>query len=222
MLGLGGDAPTHRAAGHEAVLALLRRVAEEAPLLVVLDDAHWADRASVEALAFVARRVQGSRIGLLAAFRPGVDDVFGWRLLPRREVPPLPEAVAAALLADRHPELERGAARQVLHEAAGNPLALLELPAALSTQGRRTDPTPAAPVLPLTRRLQALYSDEVEQLPAASRDVLLVARWRAQATSRCRCGPSRGGRRCTTWPRPSAPVWSAWTTPPSGSTSGTR
>jgi tetratricopeptide (TPR) repeat protein len=175
MLGLGGDAPTHRAAGHEAVLALLRRVAEEAPLLVVLDDAHWADRASVEALAFVARRVQGSRIGLLAAFRPGVDDVFGWRLLPRREVPPLPEAVAAALLADRHPELERGAARQVLHEAAGNPLALIELPAALSTQGRRTDPTPAAPVLPLTRRLQALYSDEVEQLPAASRDVLLVA-----------------------------------------------
>ncbi|CAA9352703.1 MAG: hypothetical protein AVDCRST_MAG07-3146 [uncultured Frankineae bacterium] len=175
MLGLGGDTLTHRAAGHEAVLALLQRVAEDSPLLVVLDDAHWADRASVEALAFVARRVEGSRIGLLAAFRPGVDDVFGWRLLPRREVPPLPELAAAALLDDRHPELERAAATQVLHEAAGNPLALLELPAALSTQSRRKDLAPAAPVLPLTRRLQALYSDEVVQLPASTRDLLLVA-----------------------------------------------
>ena len=175
VLGLGGDTLTQRPSGHEAVLALLQRVADDGPVLVLLDDAHWADRASVEALAFVARRVHGSRIGLLAAFRPGVDDVFGWRLLPRREVPPLPEPAAAALLADRHPGLERGAARQVLHDAAGNPLALLELPAALSAQSRRTDLAPAAPVLPLTRRLQALYSDEVEQLPAASRDLLLVA-----------------------------------------------
>ena len=175
MLGLGSDTLTHRAAGHEAVLALLRRVAEDAPLLVVLDDAHWADRASVEALAFVARRVEGSRIGLLAAFRPGVDEVIGWRALPRREVPPLPEPDAAVLLADRHPQLERGASTQVLHEAAGNPLALLELPAALSTQSRRTDLASAAPALPLTRRLQALYSDEVERLPEASRDFLLVA-----------------------------------------------
>jgi predicted ATPase len=47
MLGLGGDMLTERAAGPEAVLALLRQVAEDSPLLVVLDDAHWADRASV-------------------------------------------------------------------------------------------------------------------------------------------------------------------------------
>ena len=175
VLGLGSDTLSHRAAGYEAVLALLRRVAEDAPLLVVLDDAHWADRASVEALAFVARRVGGARLGVLAAFRPGVDDVIGWRALPRREVPPLPEAEAAALLADRHPRLERGASTLVLHEAGGNPLALLELPAALVVQSRRTDLASAAPALPLTRRLQALYSDEVARLPGASRDVLLVA-----------------------------------------------
>jgi hypothetical protein len=156
------------------VLALLRRVAEDSPVLAVLDDAHWADRASVEALAFVARHVQGSRIGLLAAFRPGVDEVYGWRALPRQEVAPLPEREAAVLLEDQHPLLERRATSQVLREAAGNPLALLELPAALGSQNRRTDVS-STPALPLTRRLQALYSDQVEQLPAASRDLLLVA-----------------------------------------------
>ena len=175
VLGLGADTTTHRAAGHEALLALLRQLAEDAPLLVVLDDAHWADRASVEALAFVARRLEGTRLGVLAAFRPGIDDVIGWRALPRREVPPLSDADAAELLGDRHPQLERRAATQVLREARGNPLALLELPTALSVQSRRTDLASAAPALPLTRRLQALYSDAIHQLPGASRDLLLVA-----------------------------------------------
>jgi predicted ATPase len=174
MLGLGSDTLTDLAEGPDAVLALLRRVAEDSPVLAVLDDAHWADRASVEALAFVARHVQGSRIGLLAAFRPGVDEVYGWRALPRQEVAPLPEREAAVLLEDQHPLLERRATSQVLREAAGNPLALLELPAALGSQNRRTDVS-STPALPLTRRLQALYSDQVEQLPAASRDLLLVA-----------------------------------------------
>ena len=175
VLGLGADTLTDRAAGHEALLALLRRLAEDAPLLVVLDDAHWADPASVEALAFVARRLEGARLGVLAAFRPGIEDVIGWRALPRREVPPLSDADAAELLGDRHPQLERRAATQVLREAGGNPLALLELPTALSVQSRRTDLASAAPALPLTRRLQALYSDAIHRLPGASRDLLLVA-----------------------------------------------
>jgi predicted ATPase len=74
MLGLEGGAVTDALLGSNAVLSLLRRTAAERPLLLLVDDVHWADRATAGVLGFIARRLAYTRVGLLAAYRPGVEN----------------------------------------------------------------------------------------------------------------------------------------------------
>ena len=113
-----------------AVLGLLSEVAEERPLLCVIDDAQWLDRASAQALAFVARRLLAESVVMLFAAREPSDEFAG---LPELVVEGLGDADARALLASVIPgRLDERIADELLAETRGNPLALLELPRGLT------------------------------------------------------------------------------------------
>ncbi|WP_067806813.1 AAA family ATPase [Actinomadura formosensis] len=113
-------------------LAVLSLLADLAPLLCVVDDAHWLDRASTEALAFAARRVQREGVALLFAVRGGARA----RLDGMRELPlwGLDGRASAALLAQHAPDLAPPVRDRVLAESEGNPLALIELHASLTAE----------------------------------------------------------------------------------------
>jgi DNA-binding CsgD family transcriptional regulator len=157
-----------------AVLALLVQATAAGPVLVLVDDLPWLDRASALVLGVVARRLDDSRVGLLAVSRSGEDGFFDRGGLPVHEVLPLSEAAAAELVGDRFPALAPRVRQRLLAEARGNPLALLELPVALSgLQRAGADPLPAW--LPLSRRLQETFESRVTTLPAGTRYLLLLA-----------------------------------------------
>jgi DNA-binding CsgD family transcriptional regulator len=174
-LGLGeGGGPPDRLVVSGAALELVRRAGQQQPLLIVLDDVLWMDRPSAEVLGFVARRLAGSHVGLLAALRTATGSVFEGSGLPQYQLQPLDWDAADRLVRARFPILGPDMRRRLLAEAAGNPLALIELPAALS--GRRPFASPGSPaLLPLSARLNELFVSRVEQLPPATRRLLLLA-----------------------------------------------
>ena len=155
-----------------AALDLLSDVAADSALLLLVEDAHWLDRPSANALAFVARRIESDPIVLLAAIRDGYPTVFGEAGLPEHKLVGLDDATAAALLDAADPDLPLGTRTRVLHEAAGNPLAILELPAVV---GRHEDELSGAGGVPLTERLERAFADRARDLPAVTRQLLLVA-----------------------------------------------
>ena len=157
-----------------AVLALLVQASGAGPVLVVVDDLPWLDRASAVVLGVIARRLAGSQVGFLAVSRSGEDGFFDRGGLPVHEVLPLSEAAAAELVGDRFPGLAPPVRQRLLADAQGNPLALLELPVALSGMQRAgTGPLPVW--LPLSRRLQAVFESRITALPARTRLLLLLA-----------------------------------------------
>lgn len=171
-LGLGeGPAPGQLLVANAALL-LLRQAAVDRPLLVIVDDVAWLDRASAVVLSFVARRLTGSRVALLAASRSGEESFFEHGGLPGHELQPLNEQDSAALLKARFPALAPRTHQRLLADAQGNPLALLELPVALGDL-RRSSTLPA--VLPLSGRLQAVFAARIKDLPGATYDQLLLA-----------------------------------------------
>src|SRR6185437_9163790 len=116
-----------------AVLTLLSLVAEERPLLCVVDDAQWLDQASAQVLAFVARRLLAEPVGLLFAAREPGDQFRGVTDL---EVPGLPDPEARTLLRSVvGAGFDERVWDRILAEANGNPLALLELPRGLGPAG---------------------------------------------------------------------------------------
>ena len=134
-----------------AALDLVSEVASDAPLLLVVEDAQWLDGPTSEVLAFVARRIESDPIVLLVAIRDGYRSVLGDAGLPEHRLAGLDDATAAALLDASAPQLSPAARTRVLREAAGNPLALIELPAVL---GRHEDGQwlPAGPRRPRPHR----------------------------------------------------------------------
>ena len=173
-LGLGNGPPAGRDAVSAAALGLLRSVSSGQPLLVIVDDLQWLDRASAAVLRFAAGRLAGSRAGFLGASRVGREGFFERSGLPGLEVGALDEAAAGRLLSERFPDLVPRVRRRVLAEAKGNPLAILELPAALSGP-QRTALAALPAFLPLSGRLQSLYAAQIGQLPALVRHILLIA-----------------------------------------------
>jgi AAA ATPase domain len=171
-LGLSDGSPADQLVVSNAALALLLQAAAAHPVLVIVDDLPWVDRASAVVLGFVARRLAGSRVGFLGAYRSGEESFFARSGLPGYELEPLDETAAAALIGDRFPALAPRVRQRLLTDAQGNPLALLELPVALRGP-QRAGVLP--PVLPLTRRLQSLFASRVSGLPAATRELLLLA-----------------------------------------------
>ena len=157
-----------------ATLALLRTAAGHQPVLLVVDDLPWLDKASARVLAFVARRLAGSPIGFLGAARTGEAGLFDDVDLPRLPVAPLPDASARALLDQSFPALGGRVRRRILDDARGNPLALLELPVALGNLGH-AETLRAPDVLPVTDKLQAVFTARVAALPTETGDLLLLA-----------------------------------------------
>jgi DNA-binding CsgD family transcriptional regulator len=147
-----------------ASLDLLAEVADDAPLVLVADDAHWLDPPTAGVLAFVARRIEADPIVLLAAARDGYPSALSDAGLPEHRLAGLDDATAEAVLDAAAPHLPLAARNRVLREAGGNPLALLELPAVA-----------AEPGLPLTERLERAFAGRLSELPATTQLVLLVA-----------------------------------------------
>ncbi|MFE2266691.1 helix-turn-helix transcriptional regulator [Streptomyces griseosporeus] len=156
-----------------SVLALVDEAAARQPLLLVVDDAQWLDLGSVDVLGFLARRLEGRPAVLLLAAREEAVPARFDRDFPHITVGPLSRA-AAGLLLDAQPAPPRGRARtQILQQAAGNPLALIELPRALAL-GRTGTLQDGAAALPLTARLEKLFAADLPGLPAATREALLL------------------------------------------------
>ncbi|WP_433455421.1 AAA family ATPase [Streptomyces sp. CA-142005] len=157
-----------------AVLTLLSELSDEQPLLVAADDMQWLDRASLDALAFAARRLESEQLVLLAGTRGNVPPAGFERDLPQLLLRPLTRQDAGLLL-DAQPRPPHGRLReQVLAQAAGNPLALIELARMISVDpdaGRRWTAEP----LPLTEQLTALMAAQYATLPPATRSALLLA-----------------------------------------------
>jgi DNA-binding CsgD family transcriptional regulator len=111
-----------------AVLGLLSEVAEEGPIICLVDDAQWLDRASAQALAFTARRLLAEPLGLLFAVREPSDDAE-LRGLPELVVEGIADGDARRLLESTiRGRLDEQVVERIVAETRGNPLALLELP----------------------------------------------------------------------------------------------
>ncbi|MFI8193621.1 AAA family ATPase [Streptomyces sp. NPDC085946] len=156
------------------VLTLLSEAAAGQPLLIAVDDAQWLDVGSLDVLAFVARRLDGEPAVLLLAAREDAVPARFDRDFPHLTAGPL-ERAAAGLLLDAQPCPPRGRARaQILRQASGNPLALIELSRAFAREPDGHDPGPADS-LPLTARLEHLFAAGLSALPEETRRVLLLA-----------------------------------------------
>src|SRR6185503_10487299 len=130
VFGLTAGAPPDRFLVGLAVLSLLSEVAEEHPLLCVVDDAQWLDQASALTLAFVARRLQAEPVGMVFAAREPGEEL---RHLAVLEVPGLVDGDARALLGSAVGfVLDERVRDRIVAETRGNPLALLELPRGLT------------------------------------------------------------------------------------------
>lgn len=151
-----------------AVLTLLSQVAEQAPLVVVLDDAQWIDSASAGVLAFAARRLDDDPVTVLAAVREG-DPAFG-EGFPTLTLAALDRAASRRLLDLRSPGLTGRIRERVLDQAAGNPLALLELAKAAHARPNADDHGP----LPVGERLEVVYAARLAELPETGRHALLL------------------------------------------------
>ncbi|TWD13574.1 regulatory LuxR family protein [Streptomyces sp. T12] len=173
-LGFGAGTPPERLLLSNAALALLRTAAADKPVLLVVDDLQWVDRASAAVFGFIARRLTGSRISFLGASRTEMDSFFERGGLPQFEIPPLDEDASTFLIDSRFPGLAPAVRRRLLQTAQGNPLALLELPKALRA-GQRVARESLPYVLPLSQRLQSLFVSRVEDLPPTTQHLLLIA-----------------------------------------------
>ncbi|MGW1001864.1 helix-turn-helix transcriptional regulator [Streptomyces sp. NPDC002520] len=156
-----------------ASLELISSLADEAPVALLIDDVQWIDRASSDVLAFVARRLEGERVGLLMAVREGHESVLNDAGLADMQLHRLDDGAAAALLQAHTPGLDPSVRRRILAEAAGNPLALVELPTALRGDG--SVPPSLLPLVPTTRRLERSFLSRASDLPELTQTVLLVA-----------------------------------------------
>ncbi|MEU9331148.1 AAA family ATPase [Streptomyces canus] len=156
-----------------AVLSLLSDLGDHHPVLVVLDDAQWFDRASLDALSFVARRLEGEPVTMLIGARGG-DHLPGFdRHVPMLTLGPLDKAAANQLL-DLQPKSPTGHTRsRILDQAGGNPLALLELTRTASAQDTAAG-VPSAGPLPLTDHLERIFAARLNSLPASTMRALLL------------------------------------------------
>jgi len=155
------------------VLSLIAELAEGQPVLVLADDAQWLDRASADALVFAARRLHAERAAVLAAVRdePGGAGLPG---LPELRVRGLDRVSAERLLAGEG--LVAAVRDQLIAEAAGNPLALIELARGLSGPQRAGSVTPLMlPAAPPAGRVQRAFAARAAGLPPECRRAVLVA-----------------------------------------------
>ena len=173
-LGLAPSVGSDRLLVSAATLSLLAAAADEGPVLCLVDDAQFLDAASAEALVFSARRLAAEPMAMLFAAREGEPRRFAASSLPELVLEGLSAEAAAGLAAVSAPAAADPVREWLLAQAAGNPLALLELPNSLSEaqlQGRAGLPE----AVPLTARLRSIFVQRIDRLPAGTRTALLIA-----------------------------------------------
>ena len=173
--GLTTSTPADRFLVGLACLNLLADFGSDRGLLCVIDDAQWIDRESLEALSFVARRLDADRVALLFGIRDlsHVEGAFdGLTIL---HIDGLPDEAALELLtASVETPIEPDTARRIIGETGGCPLALVELATGLTQQQLRGG-EPLADVMPIGRQLEDHFLKAVRSLSASAQTFLLVA-----------------------------------------------
>jgi DNA-binding CsgD family transcriptional regulator len=157
-----------------AAFGLICEAAAAGPLLIVLDDAQWLDPSSLAALTFVAHRLEAEQVALIAAVRDGHWTPLGDARLPILRLEPLAAEPAIELLRRAAPDLAPLIRDRVLAEAAGNPLAVVELARVVplaDAAGERLAPPPPT----LTTRLEQAFAADLDQVPPAARLLMLAA-----------------------------------------------
>jgi DNA-binding CsgD family transcriptional regulator len=160
-----------------AVLGLLEEAAGRRRLILIIDDVQWLDQSSLDVLAFVARRLVNAPLLLLCAERTTIDGpVPQLEGLPRLSLGPLPVADADQLLTNTLDTLPRDIdahlRRRVLEQSNGNPLAVIELTAAIGERGSTA--VFAGEPLPTSRRVERAFLNQLEALPEGARQLLLL------------------------------------------------
>jgi DNA-binding CsgD family transcriptional regulator/tetratricopeptide (TPR) repeat protein len=172
--GLSAKAPPDRFVVGLAVLGLLSEAAEEQPLVCVVDDAQWLDKASALTISFVARRLHAESVALVFAVREPSEtrELDG---LPELGLGGLGASDARALLDSVWPgRLDEAVLNRVVAEARGNPLALLELPRAL-TPAQLAGGFGLPDSTPVASRIEQSFLRRLESLPGDTRRLLLTA-----------------------------------------------
>ncbi|MEU4419960.1 AAA family ATPase [Actinoplanes sp. NPDC024001] len=155
-----------------ALLDLLSDASEDGPLLCLIDDMHWVDRASAQVLGFVARRLLAESVGLLFGVRVPGPELRG---LPGLEVTALRDPDAYALLDAISPaRLDRHIRDRIVAETHGNPLALIELPQGLTTT-QMAGGLGLINADALPNRIEETFRQRIRELPAPARLLLLLA-----------------------------------------------
>jgi len=157
-----------------AAYQLVCEAADQCPLVLIADDAHWLDRSSLGVISFLARRLEAEPIALVAALRPGFATSLEDARLAVLELDRLSADASAELLLTKAPDLHPIERSRVLAEAAGNPLALVELSRTRSSAAQGaielSEMTPA-----LTGRLQSAFASRLDDLPEETRACLLAS-----------------------------------------------
>ncbi len=158
-----------------ATLTLLAQTASTQGLLCIIDDSQWIDSASLQAIAFVGRRLGAESIILLLGFRTSADLQTRLAGLPALEIGGLPLQAAAQLLSEVVPgPLDPRVTTRVVKETSGCPLALIELASEL-TEGQWVGADLLAAPIPISRRLEVHFRQQVDALSVDTQTFLLVA-----------------------------------------------
>ncbi len=170
--GVSAGPPPDRFLVGLAALSLLSEVAGERPLICVIDDEHWLDHASAQALGFVARRLGADPVGLVFAARVPGAELAG---LPELVVEGLGDSDARALLDSALAgPLDARVRDQIVAETQGNPLALLELPRGL-TPAELAGGFGLPGAVPLSGRIEESFRRQLDALPPQTRRLLQLA-----------------------------------------------
>jgi hypothetical protein len=173
VLALAAPAATERFAAYAGVLTLLELASQRGPLLVLVDDAHWLDLSTAEALSFVSRRLNAESIAILIAMREGEASAFVPAGLDELGLTGLDSAAARQLLLTHHPDLTALAVAELIRSSAGNPLALRELPRFVPNDqlegGVPTEPLRGGPLI------EDAFLRRIRRLPGQTQRALLVA-----------------------------------------------
>ena len=171
-LGLREDAAPDLYRVPLAVLTLLAEVAEQGPLLCIVDDAQWIDHDSEQALVFAARRLHAEGVAMLFAAR---EREFQPGALPELRLRPLDAVPVRELLADRSgTAVTEDVARRVAAATGGNALAVAEL-ASLLTPAQLAAREPLPLPLPLSTGVERLFAERVRALAPGTQQLLVVA-----------------------------------------------
>src|SRR5262245_59040381 len=165
------DADAGRLAVHGATLALVAAAAEDAPVLVAVDDAQWVDQSSLESLVFAAHRCEADRVGFLFVQRTGLPCLLDRTELDRVGLGGLAREAAVELLG--HTGVAAPVAERCWELTRGNPLALVEAGRRLS-DGQRTGDEPLPAALPIGERLLDSFRAQMADLPPATLLALAV------------------------------------------------